>query len=195
MGFSTTVSFPKGDPRILMTKVKSAMYTGLLRGVTIISDAMVKSAKQNLTDSGKVDRGEARASIDRQVTGYPSYVEGITFCAAEHGRWIEFGRKGLKSNPAGTSSASANAAWPPVDKIREWVRRHNKLFAVSGRTKSGRVRKARAADVNRVAYLIGRKIAERGIDPSPFMEPALAKHQGSVNRVLGEQVAAAIKRA
>jgi hypothetical protein len=49
--------------------------------------------------------------------------------------------------------------WPPVDELRKWVRRKG---LADGRQ-----------EVDSTAYLVGRKIFEEGIDPSPHIRPAL----------------------
>ena len=94
-----------------------------------------------------------------------------------------------KRNPKGVNSQSATAAFPPIKVLLEWVQRHYKSFAPGGRTRGGRARarsskrgeagrKARQQYDRRLyqlAFLVGRKIRDYGIPPTPFMLPAFRK--------------------
>lgn len=179
MGFSATISFPQGDPRQKLDALKRKMYDGLIDGVTEVCDLILARAVQNLTASGRIDRGTLRASGNRSISGKPTSVEGTVRFSAAYAQWVERGRHGRKSDPPGLakfpegSRFAAQAAWPPVSVIRQWVERHARTLAPSGRTKSGRARKAKRQDIDSLAFLIGRKIAERGIKPSPFLIPAV----------------------
>lgn len=173
-----------------MAKIERAYEDALVVAITEIVIEVERSAKQNLTDLGSVDRGLLRNSLDHEVDRGKGIVEGITFAGAQHGPWVEFGRHGFKQSPIGTGPESAKAAFPPVDVIRDWLKRNNKKLAVSGRTKSGRARKARDRDLDQAAYNIARKIADKGIEPNPYLVPAFLE----VRPFYRARLAAALKR-
>lgn len=167
------VTFPNGDPRPKLLKMQRAVFDAALDTVHLTVQFAAARAKQNLTDAGRVDRGSLRASIDSRVTADSFYVTGAVFAGAAWAPWVEFGRLGAVSSPAGIDRRkAARAAWPPVGVILDWVRRHAKLLAPSGRTASGRARKADPQDLRTAAFLVGRKIYRHGVRPTPFMLPA-----------------------
>lgn len=192
---------PDGDPRQNLKGAQRAVLEGSIAGVEEICLVIVRQAKQNVSDIEAVDRGFLRSSIDHEVRVSRNDVQGTVFVGAEHGVWVEFGRRGLKFNPT-TNKDAAKAAWPPVKVIEEWVRRNAKKLAPSGRTKSGRARKPRDQDVRSLAFLISRKIADYGIIPRPYFEPAVRQHQNQVtlfiqraiNRRLAARVSARRRR-
>lgn len=173
-----------------LRKISRAYIDALAQEITLIAIEVERAAKQNLTDLKKVDRGFLRNSIDHEVQTGRGIVEGVTFAGAIHSPWVEFGRHGFRQSPIGTGPNSGKAAWPPVDVIREWIKRNNKSFAVSGRTKSGRARKAKDKDLDAFAFVIARKIANKGIEPTPYLVPAFLE----VRPFYRARLAAALKR-
>ena len=161
-----------GNPGPNVKKIIDQYLIALTQEIQLITLEVARSAKQNLTDTGKVDRGFLRNSIDQEVTSKGGNIEGVTFAGSIHGPWVEFGRKGSKSSPTGTGQDSADAAFPPMDIIKDWVKRNNNKLAVSGRSKSGKAKRSKDSDLNRAAYLIAKKIYEHGIEPSPYLIPA-----------------------
>lgn len=194
MGFRFSISFPSGDPRPRLAKLQAAVYDGLVDGLSEVGDLILTKAARNLTDAGRVDQGILRGSLQRRTIGYPTSVEARVEATAAHAIWVERGRHGSKSDPSGLgkfpegSKYAAKAAWPPVDAIRAWVSRHARILAPSGRTKSGRARKAAKQDIDALAFLIGRKIAERGIAPSPFLVPALDEITPRIKPIIAARV-------
>lgn len=200
MSLRLTITFPLGDPRPKLARLPRATYEGLVDWAEEISEMGAAKAKQNITDSGRVDRGLTRAGITPSVVARPTAVEARVDATAAQSQWVERGRRGRRSSPANLnnfpegSRLAGRAAWPPVSVIRAWVQRHARVLAPSGRTASGRARKARAADVDSLAYLIGRKIALRGIPASPFLGPALEWLQPQAQPLLIARVNARIAR-
>lgn len=116
-------------------------------------------------------------SIDMGVHDLWAYVQGwdwvpvnvfiepsfMIFNEAPHAVYVELGRR-------------PNSGFPPVDAMREWVAR--KLGVAAGL-------------VNSVAFLVGRKIADDGIDPRPVMalehsraaQTVMSHIQAAMNRV------------
>lgn len=173
---SKFVTFPQGDPRAKLKGLQAAQYAAAIEAVNESCQMMKGLAQQNLRNAGRVNTGIARQSIGFHVDARPTGVTGTVYCGADYGIWIEYGRAGLVSNPPNLdTSKAATAAWPPVDVMIRWVKDKAKTLAPSGRTKSGRARKAKQEDIESLAYLVGRKIANFGIAPSPFMGPAFVR--------------------
>lgn len=93
-----------------------------------------------------VDTGQMRASIlVSDAVIRPTKIERYVSVGVKHGVVVEKGRK------PGT--------FPPVKRMRQWVKRKG-------------IAKGKQADA--IAFLIGRKIKEKGIKKKPFLEPAIA---------------------
>lgn len=184
MSFKATISFPSGDPRKKLAALGQAVVRGhedAVRECSILTEAQ---AKANATSLGAVDQGGLRASIAHRVVVTATKITGTVFIGALYGAWVEFGRRGTISSPT-TSPYAAKAAFPNLTAIREWVRRHVKALAPSGRTASGRARKASTSDINSVAFLVGRKIEQHGIKPKPILLPAFR----AIKRIFPARVA------
>lgn len=190
------VTFPNGDPRAYFGRYRKALYRGALNGVEAAGAYCAAQARQNLDDGGKTDRGFLKGSIEHRTIGLADTVIARVVVGAAHGEWVEYGRLGKETSPKGTDpNRSAKAAWPPVDAIRDWVRRHVKTLAIAGRTRSGRARRASDTQVNSVAFLIGRAIYRRGIYPFPFLKPAVQATGFVFRRVVTRAIRDELKRA
>lgn len=99
--------------------------------------------KRNLDATGKKDTGQLRASIQFSVDGTILQIE-----MEEYAKFIHEGRSPGK--------------FPPVDEIRGWVERKGLTIQGSSAPLDTQQRQ--------LAYLVGRKIAVHGIEPSPFIE-------------------------
>lgn len=199
---SKYVKFKKGkDPLKLLDARGNAIYRGVWEAVEEATTAVEAQAKANVTGLGKVDRGILRASIESRVEAdQRGNIRGIVVAGAAHARWVEFGRRGIKSDPTGGNPLAAKAAWPPVKVIRDWVARKYREFAPAGRTASGRARKKTKKNarlynkgLNSLAFLIGRKIYEHGIAPAPFLGPAFRQHRRTFKRRVELWVSARLK--
>ncbi len=99
--------------------------------------------KQNLDKINKVDTGTLMDSIQFQVG-----TVTLTIQMAEYAQYVHDGRRPGK--------------FPPVDAIRAWVERKGLTITGSNRPLAEQQRS--------LTYLIGRKIANEGIEASPFLE-------------------------
>lgn len=169
------VSFPNGDPRSKFTLMERALREGAYDACRQASLAASALAKKTLTDLDAVDQGLLRASVSHEVTKTPAGAQGVVYTGALHGPWVEFGRAGVESDPRSNKTLGARAGWPPVVALFEWVKRHFKSLAPSGRTKSGRARKPKQSDLDRVTFLIRRKIYRFGIKPRPWLVPSFSR--------------------
>ena len=103
----------------------------------------------------------------------------VTLTLQDYWKYVEGGRKGKESSPPG---AVYKAAFPPVEAILNWILVKPVLPRPDG---GGKMQKFRPKSL---AYLIGRKIYEEGIEP----HPALAATKEELNRMYKEKLSAAL---
>ena len=103
----------------------------------------------------------------------------VTLTLQHYWKYIEGGRKGTESSPPG---AKYKAAFPPVDAILDWILVKPVLPRPSA---DGKMEKLRPKSL---AYLIGRKIEEEGIEP----HPALKTTQEELMKMYRERLSAAL---
>ena len=126
-----------------------------------------KNASRNLVNTIK----------SNVVVGENAYE--VTLTLQEYWKYIEGGRKGKTSSPPG---AKYKAAFPPVDAILNWILVKPVLPRPSA---DGKMEKLRPKSL---AYLIGRKIKEEGIEP----HPALKTTQEELMKMYRERLSAAL---
>lgn len=93
--------------------------------------------------SGKLSQS-AKADVRIEGTSYQVVMQ-----LEEYWKWVESGRK-------------AGGKFPPLTKIREWI----DVKPITPRP----MKNGKLPTLNQLAYLIGRKIATKGITPSPVLE-------------------------
>ena len=103
----------------------------------------------------------------------------VTLTLQEYWKYIEGGRKGKTSSPPG---AKYKAAFPPVDAILNWILVKPVLPRPSA---DGKMEKLRPKSL---AYLIGRKIEQEGIEP----HPALKTTKEELDKIYHERLSAAL---
>lgn len=110
---------------------------------------VVNTYRQSLEDNDKKASGNLISSI-----GYDIQIDGnhlrCELNMADYYYYVENGRKAGK--------------FPPPDKILEWIQ----VKPVKPYEKNGRI-----PTEKQLAYLIGKKISEEGIKPSPILEATL----------------------
>lgn len=111
------------------------------------------------------------------VVGENAYE--VTLTLQHYWKYIEGGRKGTESSPPG---AKYKAAFPPVKAILDWILVKPVLPRPSA---DGKMEKLRPKSL---AYLIGRKIEEEGIEP----HPALKTTQEELMKIYRERLSAAL---
>ena len=136
-----------------------------------------KNASRNLVNTIK----------SNVVVGENAYE--VTLTLQEYWKYIEGGRKGKTSSPPG---AKYKAAFPPVDAILNWILVKPVLPRPSA---DGKMEKLRPKSL---AYLIGRKIKEEGIEPHPALKTTKEEldrlyHQ-RLSEALGHDVSAYIAK-
>ena len=136
-----------------------------------------KNASRNLVNTIK----------SNVVVGENAYE--VTLTLQEYWKYIEGGRKGKTSSPPG---AKYKAAFPPVDAILNWILVKPVLPRPSA---DGKMEKLRPKSL---AYLIGRKIKEEGIEPHPALkttqEELMKMYRERLSAALGHDVSAYIAK-
>ena len=136
-----------------------------------------KNASRNLVNTIK----------SNVVVGENAYE--VTLTLQEYWKYIEGGRKGKTSSPPG---AKYKAAFPPVDAILNWILVKPVLPRPSA---DGKMEKLRPKSL---AYLIGRKIEEEGIEPHPALkttqEELMKMYRERLSAALGHDVSAYIAK-
>lgn len=153
-------------------EIHAAFARGLRRGaVAVQRDAMLR-----LTTNGSVNFGLLRASIGTQID------------EAKLQAWVGPGLGGRKA--AGLSGDPVNYGYyvehgrragrrPPPIALALWVRRR---LGVSD-----------PKQLRRVTYLVGRKIAQRGIRARPFLRPAIEGSAAAVRILIASEIDKTIK--
>lgn len=113
------------------------------------------------------------------VVGDQAYE--VTLTLQDYWKYIEGGRKGKESSPPG---AVYKAAFPPVKAILDWILIKPILPRPSA---DGKMQKLRPKSL---AYLIGRKIEQEGIEPFP----ALKTTQEELDKMYHDRLSEALGR-
>lgn len=121
------------------------MNTLDLTSIKEIVDTFISSCKQTLESKGINSSGNLSKSIKGIVKMNDKYLT-ISISLEDYWKYIEYG---------------TNPHFPPVDKIREWIR----VKPVLPRPLAS----GKLPTENQLAFLIGRKISKFGTKPKPFL--------------------------
>lgn len=121
------------------------MNTLDLTSIKEIVDTFISSCKQTLESKGINSSGNLSKSIKGIVKMNDKYLT-ISISLEDYWKYIEYG---------------TNPHFPPVDKIREWIR----VKPVLPRPLAS----GKLPTENQLAYLIGRKISKFGTKPKRFL--------------------------
>ena len=124
-----------------------------------------KRASRTLIDS-------VRSNVEVDGNSYE-----VTLTLQDYWKYVEGGRKGKASSPPG---AVYKAAFPPVDALVNWI---NVKPILPRPDQYGRI-----PSPETLAYLIGRKIEQEGIEP----HPALAATKEELNKMYKDKLSAAL---
>lgn len=146
----------------MATRFNSASLESQLGGFTV-------ALQQFLRQHDKVASGKLYNSLHTTIE-----VEGQVFTVLLHSedylKWVDEGRRPGK--------------FPPVDKIRQWIRVKPVMPYPD---KHGRL-----PSENSLAYLIGRSIAENGIEPTHIIDETVDSYQ--LERRVREAIMAEMER-
>ncbi len=132
------------------------------------ADKVIARAKWNLANRKGKHKGPANTR-DKKLSdslGYNMSIDEMTgdvqieFGAAEHWKYVEYGRK-------------KNRKAPPPSALRNWI----KIKPLRLRDlQTGRYIEKNESNINSAAFLMGRKIKKKGIPPRFFWRDAFAMH-------------------
>ena len=132
-----------------------------------------KSASRKLIDG-----------VKSQVVVGENYYE-VTLTLQEYWKYIEYGRQGKLSSPMKAypgAEPPGKAAFPPIKAIQDWIL----VKPILPRPDSeGKMQQLKPKSL---AYLIGRKIYEHGIEP----HPALKTTQEELDKLYKEKIEIAL---
>lgn len=124
-------------------------WTTLERVLNELADAFIQNARDNLQADGSIATGELYDSFEKIIEiGEDSYSVKVSL--ADYWRYVDGGRGPGK--------------FPPPDAIRSWI----EVKPVEIRPMAD----GRTPSVDQVTFLISRKIAEEGIEPTRFFDRA-----------------------
>ena len=132
---------------------------GVVRIVQNWGNQLIKQIQNNLTANKSKATGDLSQQIDAEVTTPPTGYN-LSIKMLDYYKWVEEGR------PPTKTSTKSN---PTLQKsIEEWI--VNK--GIQTRTTKNQ---SREATVKSLAYVIARKIHQKGTKAKPFLSPALNK--------------------
>lgn len=157
------------------------LQAGIAEGIEQIAEDIVEAAKPIISKEA-IDRGDLLKS------GEARRLDAITAQAvwtAEHAPYVEYGTR---------------PHWPPPGPIREWVKRNIRIETPAGpkgpqpgravvkpRTKRG-TRDPREEEIDRLTFLIQRKIAMKGTEPVRFATRAARRVAPSAGDTLSRAI-------
>lgn len=151
-------------------KLERSGQTAALRGLKITALEVLNDAKERLSNGGQrvtaklFNSGKVVASEEQN--GY-DVVFGDLGKEVSYAYFVEFGRRAGKM--------------PPVDYIREWVKKKGIADTYNIKTKKQANRGNDFDDrAMSVAFMIARSIAKKGTKARPFLFPALEAKKGNV---------------
>lgn len=120
-------------------------------------DFVVKRSKINIGQSRMVNGKRRRIDNTGKLRESIAYALGVSpnsfsmeFIMEDYGEWVDQGRKKGKG--------------APPEEIKKWI----KTKPIKPRDETGRFVQATESRINSLAFLINRKIKEKGIEPTYF---------------------------
>lgn len=149
-------------------------YENLKLAISKFTDDFIETYKSILISDGKVASGNLVKSIHRKTTTKEDDQIYGEISIADYWKYVEYGRKPGK--------------FPPPDAMLAWVKAKNIL----PRPQNG----LRQPTQEQIAFLIGRKIAQYGIEPggqyAEAMEITWRKHEPLISRAIQLDIEAAV---
>lgn len=135
--------------------------------------AVCEAYRKELRDMGKDASGLLSQSV-RYTVDHGNSVYSVDLSLQEYWKYVEYGRRPL-------------SRFPPLDKILEWI----KVKPVVPRPFDN----GKLPTEKQLAFLIGRKIAEEGIKPTPALDTAVGVAYAQMIDEIGKAIAADVARA
>lgn len=121
------------------------MGKDLKKGLEQFGELAAKFMKETLSSKGKDATGFLMNNIEVSISE-KNDVQDISIEMPDYGQYVDSGRK-----PGGK--------FPPPQAIKDWIK--DKPIRLRG------------ISIDSAAYLIGKKISEKGIEPTPFIEQSI----------------------
>jgi hypothetical protein len=162
--FELTVKTNVGQVAAELAAVPLRLRTAILRGLSRAGDLVIKESKLRLRSAGKVTFGALWSSIIQQLDAgnLKTTVGTLLESRGETGDPKSYGYF--------VEFGRRPGRFPPPGALATWVRR--KLGQSSPR----------------LEFAIARKIARRGIPPSPFLVPALQENAGRIQQLMDQSL-------
>ncbi|MBR3591012.1 MAG: hypothetical protein IKK89_04660 [Alistipes sp.] len=157
-----------------MAKKKLTDWNNTQRVLEEFGQRLIDTYKRELGSRGKIASGKLVEDLRYDVkTG--DWHASVTLHLADYWKYVEHGRRAGK--------------FPPIDAIRKWI----EVKPILPRPNSN----GRLPTTNQLVYLIGRKIAQKGIPPTPALalsvegvyQQMLVAISNALSKDLGERVA------
>ena len=140
------------------------LFPNLVEVLDAYGKTLVEKYRQGLTDGGHIATGNLYRSVSSEVTlNGQSFI--VEFRMPEYGEYLEQGTK---------------PHFPPLDAIENWIR----VKRIVPRPDS----QGRLPTEKQLAYLIGRKIDERGTKGTHIYEKANALTYNEWNKLIDEAI-------
>lgn len=140
-------------------------WDNLQRVLGEIGNELRNEYQDRLIRDNKIASGELLNSVNYEVQ-YDDRSIWVELHLADYYKWVEEGR--------------APGRFPPVDKILEWI--SIKPIIPDGRT-------GKLPTEEQLAFLIGRKIAEQGIQPGHQLQDTMSDKNDEIERRIDEAIA------
>lgn len=140
-------------------------WTHLERVLNEFVDYFIELARQNLTEDNSIATGELYNSFEKIIEIGEDYFS-VKISMADYWKYVNGGRKPGK--------------FPPPDKIRNWieVKPVNPYPLSNGKLPS----------VDQLTFLISRKIANEGIEPTNFYDEAKQEAITRFNQAIDQAI-------
>ena len=149
-------------------ETNALVLTRTVAALEAYSKAVAELYRRKLLERDKVTKlsgkltNTIRAMVTRNGQGYE-----VALALQDYWKYVEGGSKGRLTSPAG---AVYPAHWPPTNALLEWIR----VKPVAPYPdRNGKLPSPRS-----LAFLIGRKIALHGIEPTPALAQTIEELNG-----------------
>ena len=142
-------------------------WTNLQRVLGEYGEALRNEYQDNLIRDNKIASGKLLNSVEYEIQ-FDDRAIWLQFRMEDYYKWVENGR--------------APGRFPPPDKILEWIK--IKPVIPDDRTGTGKL-----PTEKQLSFLIGRKIAEQGIEPGNQLHKAIDDLWGQWEEKIDEAIA------
>ena len=151
--------------------------------------SVVKEAKLNLGATRKGRRTDSTGKLRKSINfSQNKNKDSVYFEMEEYGAYVDSGRDGTmkrRRTKRGIITTPNNGRFPNIKAIRQWI---NDKPIRPRNLKTNKFVKKTDRTLNSMAFLIGRKIKEQGIEPTYFLSDAIRKYEDELSSNVAEAV-------